>query len=85
MRVCENHAKMIADDDTEIKIQNAIQFLTKNKTTVVIAHRLSTIKDADNIYVLNDGEVIESGNHDYLLNLKGMYSQMWNFQKVIKK
>ena len=73
------------DSESENKILHSMKEISKNITSLIIAHRLSTIKDADNIYVLNEGEVIESGNHDYLLNLKGMYSQMWNFQKVIKK
>lgn len=73
------------DSESENKILYSMKEISKNITSLIIAHRLSTIKDADNIYVLNEGEVIESGNHDYLLNLKGMYSQMWNFQKVIKK
>lgn len=73
------------DSESENKILHSMKEISKNITSLIIAHRLSTIKDADNIYVLNEGEVIESGNHDYLLNLKGMYYQMWNFQKVIKK
>lgn len=73
------------DSNSENKILRSMKEVSKNITSLIIAHRLSTIKDADNIYVLNEGQIIESGNHDYLLNLKGMYSQMWNLQKSIKK
>ena len=55
--------------------------ISKDISSLVIAHRLSTIKDAYNIYVLDNGEIIESGTHNYLLSLKGLYSQMWNLQK----
>ena len=55
--------------------------ISKNITSLVIAHRLSTIKDAYNIYVLDNGKVIENGDHDYLLSIKGLYFQMWNLQK----
>ena len=73
------------DSNSENKILQSMKEVSKNITSLIIAHRLSTIKDADNIYVLNEGQIIESGNHDYLLSLKGMYSQMWNLQKSIKK
>ena len=73
------------DSNSENKILQSMKEVSKNITSLIIAHRLSTIKDADNIYVLNEGQIIESGNHDYLLSLNGMYSQMWNLQKSIKK
>ena len=59
--------------------------ISKNTTSLVIAHRLSTIKDAHNIYVLDNGEIIESGTHDSLLAIKGLYFQMWNLQKEPSK
>ena len=52
-----------------IRIQIAIKELTKNKTTIVIAHRLSTILNANNIYVIESGKVLENGNHDSLINV----------------
>ena len=73
------------DSNSENKILQSMKEVSKNITSLIIAHRLSTIKDADNIYVLNEGQIIESGNHYYLLSLKGTYSQMWNLQKSIKK
>ena len=56
------------DAESEEIVQNAINNLTKNKTTLVIAHRLSTIHNADKIFVIKNGKVINSGNHDFLIN-----------------
>ena len=72
------------DSKSENKILNSMKKISKDITSLVIAHRLSTISDADNIYVLDHGSIIESGTHEYLLTLKGMYFQMWNFQKESK-
>jgi len=69
------------DSKSESKILNSMDTISKNITSLVIAHRLSTIKDAYNIYVLDNGKIIESGNHDYLLSKKGLYLQMWSLQK----
>ncbi len=71
------------DAETEDKIQKAITFLTKGRTTVVIAHRLSTILNADRIYVINKGEVIGEGKHDELLKTSEVYSNF--YQKQIRK
>jgi len=71
------------DSDTENKIQNAINLLTKNKTTVVIAHRLSTILNANKIYVINAGEVIANGNHHELLLNSDIYKNFYD--KQLKK
>ena len=68
------------DTRTEIKIQEAMRELMKDKTCFVIAHRLSTIKNADLILVVKDGEIIESGNHEELLNNKGFYAKMFYSQ-----
>ncbi len=70
------------DADSEEIIQNAILNLTKNKTTLVIAHRMSTIHNADKIFVLNRGKIINSGNHDYLINNCEIYKSL--YQKQIK-
>ena len=73
------------DSKSERKILNSMDQISKNTTSLVIAHRLSTIKDAHNIYVLDNGEIIESGTHDSLLAIKGLYFQMWNLQKEPSK
>ena len=62
----------------EDKLKEAIEELTKNKTVIMIAHRLSTITHADCIYVLENGQVVESGNHEELLETKGVYEHMWH-------
>jgi ATP-binding cassette subfamily B protein len=69
------------DSHSESQIQLALNKLSKNHTTLVIAHRLSTIIDADNIIVLEKGEIIEQGNHQQLLKLNGKYSQLWQLQQ----
>ena len=71
------------DSDTETKIQNAINLLTKNKTTIVIAHRLSTILNANNIYVVDSGKIIASGTHENLLKNSEKYSNF--YIKQLKK
>ena len=68
------------DTRTELKIQEAMDELMKGRTSFVIAHRLSTIKNADLILVLKDGDVIESGTHDELLDKKGFYADLYNSQ-----
>ncbi len=68
------------DTRTEIKIQKAFNNLMKGKTTFIVAHRLSTIKNADLILVMNNGSVIETGNHKELLDKKGFYYNLYNSQ-----
>ena len=68
------------DAETESKIQDAITQLTKNKTTIVIAHRLSTVQNAEKIYVINAGEVIAEGNHEYLLTNSEVYKNFYKKQ-----
>lgn len=69
------------DTETEQLIQNALTILSKNRTTIVIAHRLSTIRNADVIYVLEDGRVVESGTHDELYHKKdGKYRAIYDAQ-----
>ena len=70
------------DADSEEIVQNAIKNLTKNKTTLVIAHRLSTIHNADKIFVLKSGKVINVGNHDFLINECDEYKSL--YQKQLK-
>lgn len=68
------------DTRTEIIISNAMDELAKDKTTFVIAHRLSTIKNADQIWVMEDGKVAESGTHEQLMKLDGKYAEIYNSQ-----
>ena len=68
------------DTRTEVLIQNAMLKLMQGKTTFVIAHRLSTIRNADKILALKDGEIIESGTHDELLEKNGFYASLYNSQ-----
>ena len=70
------------DADSEKIVQDAIKNLTKNKTTLVIAHRLSTIHSANKIFVLKDGNVIESGNHEFLIKNCNEYKSL--YQKQLK-
>ncbi len=68
------------DSSTEALLQNALEKLSKNRTTIVIAHRLSTIVNADKILLLDQGEIKEQGNHKSLLDLKGEYMKMYENQ-----
>lgn len=72
-----DEATAFADPENEHKIQAAFDRLTHGKTVLMIAHRLSTVQDADCIYVLEKGRVVESGTHDDLLKKQGVYSRMW--------
>ncbi len=75
-----DEATSSVDTRTEVLIQEAMDTLTKGRTSFVIAHRLSTIKNADLILVMKDGDVIESGNHDELMQKGGFYSDLYNSQ-----
>lgn len=66
------------DTRTEMKIQSAFHTLMKGRTSFIVAHRLSTIKDADIILVMKDGNIIEQGNHEQLLQKKGFYAQLYH-------
>lgn len=68
------------DTETEAIIQHAMNVVKEGRTTFIIAHRLSTIQNADTILVLNEGEIVERGNHDSLLAQDGIYSQMYQMQ-----
>ncbi|OBS25681.1 hypothetical protein FPOA_06215 [Fusarium poae] len=70
------------DSASEHRIQMAIESIAKNRTVIAIAHRLSTIKNADNIIVMNNGEIIEQGNHLELMTLNGSYASMVRLQTV---
>lgn len=72
-----DEATAFADPDNEQKVQMAFEKLSKDKTVIMIAHRLSTITNADCIYVLKEGTVVEKGNHEALLQQNGIYAHMW--------
>ena len=71
------------DSETETKIQEALKILTKNKTTVVIAHRLSTILNSNNIYLIDNGKIVDNGNHEDLLGRSKLYKSF--YEKQIQK
>lgn len=75
-----DEATSSVDTRTELQIQKAMDALMQNRTSFVIAHRLSTIKNADLIFVLKDGDIIESGNHEELLAKGGFYADLYNSQ-----
>lgn len=75
-----DEATSALDTESERLVQDALEHLMKNRTTVVIAHRLSTIKNADCIYVINDGYILESGKHQELLDQKGAYYNLHEMQ-----
>ena len=72
-----DEATAYIDSYTELKIQNALNKVLKNRTGIIIAHRLSTIKNADKIVVLDKGKILEVGPHEELMKNKGLYSNLW--------
>jgi ATP-binding cassette subfamily B protein len=75
-----DEATSALDNESERFIQNSLEELSKNRTTIVIAHRLSTIRNSDEIIVINDRKISERGNHDKLLENNGIYSYYYNMQ-----
>lgn len=75
-----DEATSSVDTRTELLIQQAMDKLMEGRTSFVIAHRLSTIKNADIILVLKDGDILESGNHEELLEKGGFYAELYNSQ-----
>ncbi len=75
-----DEATSAVDNETEAAIQRSINTLKKGRTVIAIAHRLSTIRNAEIIYVLEEGKVVESGNHEGLLEMNGVYSKLWSVQ-----
>ena len=75
-----DEATSSVDNETEAAIQRSLDVLKKDRTVIVIAHRLSTIRNADCIYVLENGVVTETGTHDELVNLGGVYTGLWSVQ-----
>jgi len=75
-----DEATSSVDTRTEREIQEALNTLIKGKTSFIIAHRLSTIRDADQILLIDDGQIVESGSHDELISFKGLYFNLYNSQ-----
>ncbi len=75
-----DEATAAVDNETEASIQRSLTRVTANRTTIVIAHRLSTVRNADQIIVLDQGNIVETGKHESLLRSSGQYSYLWNVQ-----
>jgi ATP-binding cassette subfamily B protein len=75
-----DEATSAVDTETELLIQRSIDELAAERTTFVVAHRLSTVRDADKVLVIDDGEVVERGTHDDLLERDGLYANLWRVQ-----
>lgn len=78
-----DEATAFADPDNEVRVQKALSELSQGKTVIMIAHRLSSVTEADCIYVLQNGEIVESGTHTQLVKKKGIFFRMWeNYSKA---
>ena len=75
-----DEATSSVDTRTEVLIQKGMDELMKGRTSFVIAHRLSTIRDADNIIVMDHGDIVEVGSHDELMKRNGFYTKLYNAQ-----
>ena len=78
-----DEATSALDTESERLVQDALENLMRNRTTIVIAHRLSTVRNADEIYVLHEGEIVERGNHEDLTSANGYYKRLCEMQQVI--
>jgi ATP-binding cassette subfamily B protein len=79
-----DEATSAVDNETEAAIQRSLEKITKNRTTIAIAHRLSTVRNADCIYVMEQGQLVEQGRHEQLLEQQGIYASLWRVQSGIK-
>jgi ATP-binding cassette subfamily B protein len=68
------------DNETEVAIQRSMERIIIGRTTIVIAHRLSTVRNADMIYVMENGEIVEWGQHDDLVEANSVYASLWRVQ-----
>jgi ATP-binding cassette subfamily B protein len=79
-----DEATSAVDNETEAAIQRSLERITQNRTTIAIAHRLSTIRNADRIYVMERGQLVEQGTHEELLEQQGVYANLWRVQMGVK-
>ena len=79
-----DEATSAVDNETEAAIQRSLERITRNRTTIAIAHRLSTIRNADRIYVMEQGKLVEQGSHDDLLEQSGIYTNLWRVQMGVR-
>ena len=77
-----DEATSALDTESEKLVQDALEKLMKSRTTIAIAHRLSTIRNADEIYVLHEGRIIENGTHDDLISQAGYYKKLHDMQQL---
>ncbi len=75
-----DEATSAVDNETEAAIQKSLEKITQDRTVVAIAHRLSTVRNAHRIYVMDEGELVESGTHEQLVSQEGIYSKLWKVQ-----
>jgi len=75
-----DEATSALDAESEALVQEALNRIMRGRTVFVIAHRLSTVRDADNIFVLDRGQIVEQGTHSYLLKNNGLYAQLYSRQ-----
>ena len=75
-----DEATSAVDNETEASLQRSIEYVSAGRTTVIIAHRLSTIRNCDIIMVMDDGKIVEQGNHEKLVEFDGIYSKLWRVQ-----
>ena len=75
-----DEATSAVDNETEAAIQRSLARVSKNRTTIIVAHRLSTVRNADRIFVIDSGQLVEQGRHDELLASDGIYASLWRLQ-----
>jgi ATP-binding cassette subfamily B protein len=75
-----DEATSAVDNETEASLQRSIDYVSKDRTTLIIAHRLSTIRNCDTILVMDNGKIVEQGEHDDLISQDGIYSRLWKVQ-----
>ncbi|MEM9540303.1 MAG: ABC transporter ATP-binding protein [Cyanobacteria bacterium P01_E01_bin.42] len=79
-----DEATSAVDNETEAAIARSLEHITENRTTIAIAHRLSTIRNADCIYIMDGGQIVEKGKHEALLELNGIYANLWRVQTGLR-